>query len=805
MATGSGKTLLMAANILHLYTLGYRNFIFFVNSANVIRKTKANFLDITSSKYLFNSKIIYNDKQIYIEEVQNFEGTNDSNINIVFSTIQGLHSRINTPQENSITKEDFSDKKVVFLSDEAHHINALTKAQSKLTQEQKLELTSWEGTINDIFNRNRDNIMLEYTATIDLSVQGIYEKYKNKILFQYALKEFREDKYSKDIQIIKSNLELLDRALQAVILSQYKRKIAERNKIFLKPVILIKSQKTIAQSEEAESSFHLLIDKLNVNDIKRIRDSNPEGIIKKAFDFFENEKISLHNLVKEIKVDFAIEKCISVNSKSESEEKQILVNTLEDISNEIRVIFTVNMLNEGWDVLNLFDIVRLYEKRDSRHKKIGATTISEAQLIGRGARYFPFIVSEEQEKYKRKYDNFINNELRVLEQLHYHSLNDSRYINEIKTELIRTGIAPPDSSRREITINVKKEILNSKFWKSGLIFLNQRIKNSRNEINSLKDLISNTTFVYSFIRANTSEESVFGSNESVQEGIGVSNYKIKFTAIEKHIARKALDKEEFYRFSNLVKYFPNLISIDEFLTSNNYGEQIVIEIKGTYGKINALSNLDKFKIALDILKQVKNVIENSTTEFIGTKEFLPNKINLIFEQSKTSDLLVRGEDSEYGISMSMTNDHNLRLNLKEIDWFIYDDNYGTSEEKYFIRFIKNNIDVLKKKYSNIYLLRNEGFFKVYNFSNGKPLEPDFILYLNNENPNKNIYYQIFIEPKGQFLYEQDKWKESFLVSLKKEAKVNQLWKGKNYIIWGMPFYNKNFESDFADYFTGELI
>jgi len=34
MATGSGKTLIMAANILQLYKQGYRNFIFFVNSTN---------------------------------------------------------------------------------------------------------------------------------------------------------------------------------------------------------------------------------------------------------------------------------------------------------------------------------------------------------------------------------------------------------------------------------------------------------------------------------------------------------------------------------------------------------------------------------------------------------------------------------------------------------------------------------------------------------------------------------------------------------------------------------------------------
>jgi type III restriction enzyme len=38
LATGSGKTLLMASNILYLYSKGYRCFIFFVNSTNIIEK-----------------------------------------------------------------------------------------------------------------------------------------------------------------------------------------------------------------------------------------------------------------------------------------------------------------------------------------------------------------------------------------------------------------------------------------------------------------------------------------------------------------------------------------------------------------------------------------------------------------------------------------------------------------------------------------------------------------------------------------------------------------------------------------------
>jgi type III restriction enzyme len=57
MATGSGKTLMMAGLILYLYEKGYRNFLFFVNSNNIIDKTRDNFLNDISIKYLFNKPL----------------------------------------------------------------------------------------------------------------------------------------------------------------------------------------------------------------------------------------------------------------------------------------------------------------------------------------------------------------------------------------------------------------------------------------------------------------------------------------------------------------------------------------------------------------------------------------------------------------------------------------------------------------------------------------------------------------------------------------------------------------------------
>ena len=252
MATGSGKTLIMAANILYLYALGYRNFIFFVNSTNIIEKTKDNFLNPLSEKYLFAPKIKFGEKQVDIKEIQNFEAVSPEDINIIFTTIQGLHTRLNYPHENALTYEDFEDKEIVLISDEAHHLQTLTK--SKLTKTELEEKRSWEYTVERIFRSNPKNIMLEFTATIDLDNQNIRQKYEDKIIFQYDLKQFRLDKYSKEIEVLQADLDPIDRVLQAVILSQYRRKIAEKSKIGLKPVILFKS-KSIKESKENYEGF----------------------------------------------------------------------------------------------------------------------------------------------------------------------------------------------------------------------------------------------------------------------------------------------------------------------------------------------------------------------------------------------------------------------------------------------------------------------------------------------------------------------------------------------------------------------
>lgn len=799
MATGCGKTILMAADILYLYSLGYRNFIFFVNSTNIIQKTKSNFLDKTSSKYLFAEKIVFKNREIEVKEVENFEAASMDNINILFTTIQGFHSRLNTPQENAITYEDFKSMKIIFLSDEAHHINTLTK--SKLDKEEADEKAGWEQTVNKVFNTNVQNIMLEYTATVELGHPAVAKKYADKIICEYTLKNFREDGYSKDVQILQSDLDVKYRALQAVILSQYRRKVAEKHKIQLKPVILFKSRQ-IKDSEKFEQDFYGLIKGLKLTDLKRIQSGNTTGIIKQAFDFFVTNKISLIDLIKEVQEDFAKEKCLIINSKADSEAKQIKVNTLEDYNNETRVIFTTNMLNEGWDVLNLFDIVRLYETRDAKAGKAGSTTISEVQLIGRGARYFPFLAGTGLEEDKRKYDKDLENESRVLEELHYHSLTDSRYIAELRNELVKSGIAPDSRITRKVFI--KPEITKTPFWNNGLVFLNRKIKKDYSGVKNLKDLIQDTLFKYRLKSGKSSETGIFDEQADSPASEEFRKKIIKLNTLDRHILRKAIDKIDFFYFANLRLFFPNLKSVNEFVTSKDYAGLIDVELSAKNGRLDNLTNYDKFDITLSVLKELVGKIQTGNKEYAGTKDFYGEKVKILAE-TKMLEILMGGSDKEYGRAMSETLDDELRLDLSTHDWYMYDENYGTSEEKLFIHFIRQAMGELQKKYQQVYLLRNERLFKIYRFSDGQAIEPDFVLFLKEKGSKKTLSYQLFVEPKGNRGLIEDKWKEDFLKEIENEFRIEMLYSKSGYKLIGLPFYNEqSTKQEFDKIFKSKL-
>lgn len=788
MATGSGKTLLMVAFILYLYEKGYRNFIFFVDKTNIIKKTIDNFINKKSSKYLFANRVFIDGQEVLIKQTENFSKNERDSINIHFTTISGLHSRLNNPQQDYMTFDDFRKYKTVFISDEAHHINALTK--NRLSKTEAEEKTSWEYTVNKLLNLREDNILLEFTATIGWKDPQIFAKYKDKVLMEYDLKKFREDKFSKDVFLFQSDSEMTERMLQAVFISQYRRKVAEKNKIALKPVMLMKSNK-IEESKANYNIFIELIKNLEASDIRRIgkvagKIEDESNILKGAFEFFKINKISDSDLVKEIRVEFSEDRLVEVNSTDESEAKQILINRLEDSDNEIRVVFAVDMLNEGWDVLNLFDIVRLYGTRDS-----GNPTIQEAQLVGRGARYYPFVLKNPDEKYLRKFDDDAGNELRVIEQLHFHSIQNHRYISELRKALEEGGIMRKTGTEKKL--KVKDSFKNTRFYQKGVLWKNKRVVDKRENVKSIDEYIKGKKYKISIESSkNINVIAGFGKEEIKQKN-EQSTFK-KVNSFPIHITRKALDRFPFFNFENLTLYFPHIKSIDEFITSEKYLGGTTLEI--TSSEKEYLSSV-LFKKLIDVIESIKNDIKANSSKYKGTKSFEPIEVKeVVVDKELVINEPKEGSQQERGLAMSELRSA-IPLNLTNEDWYIYDEDYGTDEEKYLVKFVYDFKDKLQKTFKETYLIRNQKMLDLFSFKKGDRFEPDYILILGDEKTKAN-YLHLFIEPKGKQLEKGDEWKEEFLLEIKQENKIVNLFEDDKYRIIGLPFYSEDRKFDFKN-------
>ena len=789
MATGSGKTYIMAGLILYLYKIGYKDFVFFVNQGTIVEKTKKNFLDKSFGKYLFNEKIIIDGETIEINLSENFQESNNNSINIKFTTIQKLHEDLGKNQENSITIQDFEDRKVVLIADESHHINSDTK--KKLNKNEQMEKDSWEKSINNIFNANKDNMLFEFTATCDLKNKNVIEKYKDKIIFNYTLLKFREDEYTKDFLNLQSTFTPMMRVVQAMLLSQYRLKLFADYKKNIKPVILLKS-KSIAENRAFYNEFILYLNNsLSIDDILFIK-NQASGITKKMFDYFDKISIDYEILVQELKESFSENHLIIMDGDDkELSEKNKIVNDLENIKNPYRMLFTVDMLNEGWDVLNLFDIVRLYSERQGG-KKISKSTITEAQLIGRGVRYQPFKIYDTDEANKRKYDIDSTNELRVCETLYYHSQQDSKYIEELRKALKEIGFEAKNICEFEYV--VKDEFIENPIYKNGKLFINKYVKKSKDDIIGIPENCNSNVEIdlCEYISENSlvSNENLANSKK---ENIYTNNYKVKDIATTKYpVVLKALRQYPIMRFSTLKGYFPKLNSIEEFLSNSNYAGRFELTIKTNYDTPN---NIDIYKGLLKLFDKLSTNISNIKEEFEGTKDFIETPLKNYVKN--TLRVKVNPDKEGEGVSQNDINvNAEYRLNLANEDWFVYNDNYGTTEEKKFVKYFSNKVNDLKSKYSEVYLIRNERKLKIYSFDDGARFEPDYILLLREINGVDFIQQQIFIEPKGTHLLKQDEWKEKFLMQIEHNSNAILFHEdGSEYKIIGLPFYNKECRLD----------
>ncbi len=757
MATGSGKTLVMAGLILECYKQGYQNFIFFVNSTSILEKTKLNFTDSVSSKYLFSENITINDENTEIKSINNLNESQASAINIYFSTIQGLFSLFTKAKENAISIEDLKDQKLVFLADEAHHLNTETK--KKLSDAEFSEKRNWESVVKLALEQNKDNLLLEFSATIPKE-KSVKDKYENLKVVTYTLKEFSEDKFCKNIYSLSyENKELETRFLGACVSSLYKELLAQHHNIEnFKPCILFKSER-IEDSKENQERFNAFLENLSPLDLENFFHYSRNAFFKDAKNFFDKQKYT-PNLVAFLQTKFKKSTQINTNNEKELEKGMLLLNSLEDRDNPKRVIFSVDKLNEGWDVLNLFDIVRLKNKASQKD------TTKDAQLIGRGARYYPFSYNDFKpsriEFYQRKFD--FSNPLSTLERLDYHAIYNSEFIAKLKEEL----------------------------QDSGLEFANEKQTIPLTPTKRFK----------CYYASNTKNKNKNLFNKDYTDSIEAKLQSLHVPLFAFGVREKKVDFKEENK-GDKTYYIPhtlNKIPLNYFLKALNLKNLDFKTLKKAFKK-HAFNNKVEF---------IERYVSSLETNFHKSQKFDNNEILLklaVYIIENLKDTLLKEQD-KYDVSaleLKEFETYNRSLSASELEkdipyeWLLFKDmrKLDSDLERDFLDFINDHKEVLDKKFKEWCVLRNDRFTELKVFCNieNSPyyvqgFEPDFILFAQTHS-DEFLGFTCYMEAKGEHLEHSNAWKEEFLEMLENAALKSH---NKKLNLKGLPFFTlKNSE------------
>src|SRR5690625_5414618 len=110
--------------------------------------------------------------------------------------------------------------------------------------------------------------MKELSRNQDLENKNEYKKYKDIVRFFFQAEDGIRDKYSKNVKRIQSSNTDVDNMLNVILLSEYRRRYAlEVHDVYIKPVIMFKSQRVDA-SNDSHEQFNDLVDTLNTESLQ---------------------------------------------------------------------------------------------------------------------------------------------------------------------------------------------------------------------------------------------------------------------------------------------------------------------------------------------------------------------------------------------------------------------------------------------------------------------------------------------------------------------------------------------------------
>ena len=343
IATGIGKTRLMAACIAYLYLKkGIRHFFILAPNLTLYEKLIKDFGDTSYEKYVFKglSEFVHNTPVVITGENYNSAhglfSAQEIQINIFNIAKFNSENRGGAPRMRRLAEclgQSYFDylaslDDLVILMDEAHryHADASKRAINELRPILGLEMTA---TPTDEKGKSFKNIVYEYNLAQALD-DGKYVKIPTVARRKNFSKGTMSDE-ELDILKIEDAINIHERT--KVHLELYAR---NTNQQLVKPFILVVCR-NIGHAERTKT-------------------------------LIEEELFDGRYAGKVLQID---------SSTKKDEEVDRLFVSLESPENQIEIVIHVNMLKEGWDVKNLYTIVPL---------RAADAPILVEQSIGRGLR-----------------------------------------------------------------------------------------------------------------------------------------------------------------------------------------------------------------------------------------------------------------------------------------------------------------------------------------------------------------------------------------------------------------------------------
>lgn len=456
MATGSGKTMLMGASIYFLsQKYDINNFLIITPaSTDIYQKTIRNFqiggIDsvwaddtpftfnlITGDNYtqnlFFDTK---KDANIFIFNISKF-GANATNTDLPWESAEWKNEQGHTIS----IKQFLKDKKLIVITDEAHH--AQTRVATK------------------IIRNFHPEAVLEFTATAIENEKGL-DKKNQTIIYKYDIRRFLEDGHGK-----------LVRAVALATGNKGKQKeVSNNEKLKLITLFLIHLLKKEAVMLDPKSK--------NLKPVAFVKVKNDTIYTQKVFDYIKNELASdvdnINIILEKVKAQDLeittlltdlykqkyqgktkllrdeIQKVASTaifyygNSDKETEKKFLNIR-----KNNVEIVVYMQRLDEGIDLPNIFSMAVINDTETDFKTSV-------KQIIGRGVRL---------NKDKREFDSE-NDKLKAnSEMLHIvcdQGKNFEEVIVAIQQEFgLNNKYLSFDKVRKPIMNKAKSDLLTGKY------------------------------------------------------------------------------------------------------------------------------------------------------------------------------------------------------------------------------------------------------------------------------------------------------------------------------------------------------